>query len=383
MLFRYMVPIFFIAATVGVHAQVTPGQLSYFPIAPGNSWTYEVKKFNGGFLTAQYDTTMSIAFTDTVIALNGQRYWHSSWGPIRVDSLSGKVFIHPSYKWCTDSTEREFVNLSLDTANYYYMCNIGKNEFWDVQRSSQPLQIGQLPIERMTFNWTAWDESRSYADSIGLYYWEYWENNRVTWRLKEFFVYGQHFVPVTLTSLTSTLLPQGILLRWQTSEESDNMGFEVQRRIGDGGWEAVTFLPSNGNPSGGVYSWLDDVRSIDDHAPLRYRLRQIDYSGKDWLSHELVIERDGALHETPGLTIAPHPVQLTATIRVHGVDPGSGWTLQVTDLYGRIMHKREISQLTVGGELTVDVRQFSTGVYTVLLSNGMQTIWNNMVVRNN
>ena len=37
----------------------------------------------------------------------------------------------------------------------------------------------------------------------------------------------------------------------------------------------------------------------------------------------------------------------------------------------------------ITGDVLVDVQQYATGVYTVILSNGRQTLWKNMVVRSN
>ncbi|MBE0643183.1 MAG: T9SS type A sorting domain-containing protein [Bacteroidetes bacterium] len=195
---------------------------------------------------------------------------------------------------------------------------------------------------------------------------------------------AQVTAPVNLVSFTSAVLPQGVLLRWQTTEEVDNTGFEIQRRAGDGSWEAVDFVSAAGTANGGSYTWLDhDLSHIAGDARLSYRLRQIDYSGKDWVSQDITVERDGALPETPGITVTPHPARMTAVLHVTGVDPTSAWTLQVTDLFGRTMHKRHLENLETTGDLSVDVQQYSAGVYTVILSNGQQTIWKNMVVRNN
>ncbi len=118
-------------------------------------------------------------------------------------------------------------------------------------------------------------------------------------------------------------------------------------------------------------------------ASLTARHSQDDQGDMDRLSQAVTEQRDGALPETPGITITPHPVHMTAVIRVSGVDPGSEWTLVVSDLFGRTMHKRRLAAMDAGGDVVVDVQQYSSGVYTVILSNGKQTLWKNMVVRSN
>ncbi len=123
-------------------------------------------------------------------------------------------------------------------------------------------------------------------------------------------------------------------------------------------------------------SWVD-------HSPAAPEAEEGICSEYDGVPTTGSVRGDAPLPVTPGLTITPHPARMTASIRVSGVDTQASWTLQVCDLFGRTMHRRHLQSLENGGDVLVDVQQYATGVYTVILSSGRQTLWKNMVVRSN
>jgi len=83
-------------------------------------------------------------------------------------------------------------------------------------------------------------------------------------------------IPVELTSFTASVIDENIRLKWITSTELNNNGFEVQRSINDGPFEKIAFIPGHGTTTETQY-----YRYVDKHVSgnLRYRLKQIDYDG--------------------------------------------------------------------------------------------------------
>jgi|GEM_PF-4036885 len=359
-------------ATAASQAQTPIEVLSYFPIEPGNSWTFRVRVDLGATLIDEFDSTLTIGTTDTLIQLNGKRYWTSSWGPMRVDSATGKVYIHPSYAWCTDSTEREFVNLSIDTTDNYYLCYLGLNEFWDVIPSPYPMTVGLLPIERPLKFWTARQESRYFADSIGLCYWQYWTGKRITWELIQASVYGMEYFPVRLASFEGLPTSDGVLLRWRTSEERDNMGFEIHRRSPDAPWKSLGFVPSAGRDNGAEYTYLDtEAKQQSNDRRLVYRLKQVDFDGTFWYSQEINVHRPLTSPAEAVLHISPHPVSDLAVLYIEGVDALENWNIQLSDMLGRTLLRDKLSMWdSSGGGMQLNLHSFSPGVYVISATDG-------------
>ncbi len=85
-------------------------------------------------------------------------------------------------------------------------------------------------------------------------------------------------VPVELVSFSSQVLDEEILLTWDTATESNNLGFEVERRFAEAeAWQNLGFVRGKGTTSvPQAYEFADRDLS----AGLReYRLKQIDTDG--------------------------------------------------------------------------------------------------------
>lgn len=82
-------------------------------------------------------------------------------------------------------------------------------------------------------------------------------------------------LPVSLINFSATPGTNSVALRWSTSSEINNLGFEVQRSInGTAGWTTIGFVNGAGNSNTILhYSYLDENLSARRYY---YRLKQID-----------------------------------------------------------------------------------------------------------
>ena len=87
-------------------------------------------------------------------------------------------------------------------------------------------------------------------------------------------------LPVELVSFTGRSENGGIFLRWETSTEVDNYGFEIQRSANSvqrPEWEIIGFIQGRGNSnSPNEYSFTDSDKLT---GTIQYRLKQIDTDG--------------------------------------------------------------------------------------------------------
>lgn len=121
---------------------------------------------------------------------------------------------------------------------------------------------------------------------------------------REFFDILTQFIspvtPVELTTFTATAAAEGILLRWHTASESNNLGFAVEHRVNDEPFTEIAFVPGAGTVSSDRdYHFLHRPQVAGRH---QYRLRQIDTDGT--FSYSPIVE---AVFSLPG-AFTLHPV---------------------------------------------------------------------------
>jgi hypothetical protein len=99
--------------------------------------------------------------------------------------------------------------------------------------------------------------------------------------------------PVELTSFTAILSNNNVTLDWTTATETNNFGFDVERKISNSPsdeWIKIGFVNGAGNSNSvKTYSYVD--KSINS-GNFIYRLKQLDTDGKFTYSQEVEIQND-------------------------------------------------------------------------------------------
>ena len=91
------------------------------------------------------------------------------------------------------------------------------------------------------------------------------------------------YVPVELSAFSATLAGAEIRLNWTTESESGNAGFAVERSTnGASDWRELHFVPGAGDSTARRhYEYADSPGALlRQHPSLFYRLRQVDYDGR-------------------------------------------------------------------------------------------------------
>ena len=135
------------------------------------------------------------------------------------------------------------------------------------------------------------------------------------------------------------------LLTWQTASEVNNKGFEVERLMDNGQWIILGFVKGNNKAS--TYTFTDNEPLSTSY----YRLRQIDFDGKETLSKVISIATKG---KGKGLTIYPNPVSNTLTL-----ENTEGSDFQVLNLLGQ----QVLTGKTPSGGRGLNVSALPQGTY--------------------
>jgi len=182
---------------------------------------------------------------------------------------------------------------------------------------------------------------------------------------------GNMYVPVELSSLRATALPdeQAVLLEWSTESETQNLGFYVQRRTGDG--QEWTDVPGSFTPGYGTttetrnYTYLD---APPHYGSWEYRLRQVDTDGTQEFSRSVSVLLS-AVPVAMNVAASPNPASNSATLWF-SLPEDAAVTLSVTDLLGRdVLRCCDAEYRSAGTHtLPVSMQHLPRGMYLLRLS---------------
>lgn len=131
-------------------------------------------------------------------------------------------------------------------------------------------------------------------------------------------------LPVSLKNFNAVQRSGKALLTWETAQENNNDGFEVQRRIGNGKYETIGFVDSKApGGTGSAYAYSFDDNSSLAKGVTYYRLRQVDLDSKANYSEVRAIRTGGGK-----ILIAVYPNPSRGTTNV-AIPEGTG-TMDVT-----------------------------------------------------
>lgn len=141
-------------------------------------------------------------------------------------------------------------------------------------------------------------------------------------------------LPVNLRSFTAQRQSESlVLLKWETATEQNNKGFEVQRKMENGEFQTIAFVPSasGGNSSSILHYQFEDANKATGYS--QYRLAQVDFDGKQTISQIVLVK--GTNSEGIAVLLYPNPSpDGNLTLSFGSTDRKD---IQLTDGSGRII----------------------------------------------
>ena len=174
-------------------------------------------------------------------------------------------------------------------------------------------------------------------------------------------------VPVELTAFYGSYQNGSVILEWITSTETNNQGFEIQRRNDNSYLEPMGFVDGKGTSTNRVtYNFIDKNLTSKRYS---YRLKQIDFDGTFQYSSEVVVDipflGDYVLHQN-----YPNPFNPSTKIRFT-IPERSMVKITLHDILGKeigTLFYEEVGPAT--RELEIDGSSLSSGNYFVRMTAG-------------
>lgn len=167
------------------------------------------------------------------------------------------------------------------------------------------------------------------------------------------------FIPVELTSFTTTVIGNNVMLNWSTATELNNSGFQVERKS-NGSFINVGFVKGKGTTTQPQdYTFTDNNLEVGTYT---YRLKQIDFNGTFEYSPEVEVELVAPTKFDLGQNY-PNPFNPTTSIKF-SLATDSKVTLKLFDVIGQEVATLINNDLAAGYHSTiVDGSKLSSGVY--------------------
>jgi len=174
-------------------------------------------------------------------------------------------------------------------------------------------------------------------------------------------------IPVELTSFKATVSESNVVLEWTTATETNNMGFEIQRRNEDSKYQKIGYVPGHGTTIQiQNYSYVDSKVLSGNYF---YRLKQIDFLGTYEYSDEIEVEVNGPLTFVLEQNY-PNPFNPSTLIK-YSVPENGFVKLSVYNLVGEEVNLLVSGQVDAGFyEIEFDATSLSSGIYFYRLQAG-------------
>jgi len=168
-------------------------------------------------------------------------------------------------------------------------------------------------------------------------------------------------LPVAFGAFTATRSNSVVALKWTTATESNNLGFEIQRLIGSGSWQTLSFVATqaaHGNSASDLtytYTDLNQTKGIS-----QYRIKQIDIDKKSKFSEIRAVRGDGQKGKT---IVYPNPSN-DGKVNIIFEDVNGIRDVSVSDMTGRVI--KQMKGITANN---IVVNNLTAGIYTVRIVN--------------
>jgi hypothetical protein len=160
-------------------------------------------------------------------------------------------------------------------------------------------------------------------------------------------------LPIELVSLKAVCESGYVDLRWQTSSETNNSYFAIQRSFDTENWETIGQIAGAGNSSALLnYNYSD--RTLYKSSAY-YRLKQVDLDNKYKSTEMVSVQNCKKAGGDINVTIYPNPSSGEVTVK----SELEGVTLEIYDVFGRLSG----SQILTEGENKVNISELPNGTY--------------------
>lgn len=165
-----------------------------------------------------------------------------------------------------------------------------------------------------------------------------------------------------------------VKLTWSASEETNFIGYDLQRSTNGTEWEHVAFVPANFSEGKQGYNFMDEFphKGIS-----QYRLKLDGANGQVRYSNIRTVQIID-----PSITVYPNPVRERARITLNAEVPGEVWNLYIMDARGKPISRQKVTLAAGTNSVELLLHEgWPSGVYYIRVSNDRRVATKQFVLR--
>ena len=168
-------------------------------------------------------------------------------------------------------------------------------------------------------------------------------------------------LPLALLSFEATQSSGDISLQWETTNEINTSGFDIERSTDGINFQAIGVAQATGSRTLNHYSYTDKIGNKL-HGIIYYRLRMTDVDGKFSLSNVEKVNIDSR----ESLVLFPNPVRdelgFVLSSKMQSIE------VRIMDQIGNTLIQKRIENITPGSRNKIDVSFLPVGIYMIRLA---------------
>ena len=174
---------------------------------------------------------------------------------------------------------------------------------------------------------------------------------------------GSSTIPVELTNFTAQKANTAAKLIWSTATELNNARYDIERSSNGKTFDKIGEVAGYGNSNQArTYTFMDEKPNV---AVNYYRLRQVDFDGKETISKAVSVNFD----KNASIKVYPNVAKDKINIDITG--DGGAADLSITNLLGQVVLTQKLQNTE--GSLSVNVNELASGSYIVrVVSKGIE-----------
>jgi len=174
-------------------------------------------------------------------------------------------------------------------------------------------------------------------------------------------------IPVELVTFSANAIGNNVTLNWSTATETNNSGFDIQRKNGLEEFSSIGFIPGSGTTTEGrIYQFTDTELQPGKYF---YRLKQIDYDGSFEYSKIVEIEVNSPVKFALSQNY-PNPFNPATKISFQ-ISQQNFVTLKIYDVLGKEVETLINKEMEAGRyKIDFDAAGLTSGIYFYQLKSG-------------
>jgi photosystem II stability/assembly factor-like uncharacterized protein len=176
--------------------------------------------------------------------------------------------------------------------------------------------------------------------------------------------YIDFYLPVELASFSASISNNDVNLSWETASETNNRGFEVERKFKNQDWQTIGYIAGNGTTSEiHSYQFKDETVTANYSGRILYRLKQLDFNGDYKYSNQVYTDFDFVPDQVTLSQNFPNPFNPSTTIK-YSIPVESNVKLIIYNSLGQKVSELVNSAQASGNyQVTWNAADLSSGVY--------------------